>query len=205
VIDAFAFAADGSLVMSFTQPAGVPGITGTVDDSDLVQFVADSLGPDTAGTFVRYFDGSDVGLTTDAEDIDGLEIRPNGMIFISTVGSANLPNLGSADDSDIVKFDPSSLGGTTSGSWSRYFDGSDVGLNNDGEDVDAVALWNGAIGVSTTGKMQVPGLTSADEDVSVFHPTQTGGNTRGSWIGRLFDGSHHGLSENDVTGVEIAP
>ncbi|HEX5203778.1 MAG TPA: carboxypeptidase regulatory-like domain-containing protein [Actinoplanes sp.] len=205
VIDAFAFAPDGTLVMSFTQPAGVPGITGTVDDSDLVRFVADSLGPDTAGTFVRYFDGSDVGLTTDAEDIDGLEIRPNGMIFISMVGSANLPNLGSADDSDIVKFDPSSLGGSTSGSWSRYFDGSDVGLNNDGEDVDALALWNGAIGVSTTGKMQVPGLKSADEDVSVFHPTQAGGNTRGSWIGRLFDGSHHGLTENDVTGVEIAP
>jgi hypothetical protein len=53
--------------------------------------------------------------------------------------------------------------------------------------------------------MEVSGLTSADEDVSVFHPTQTGGNTLGSWLGRLFDGSHFGLSENDVTGVEIAP
>jgi N-acetylneuraminic acid mutarotase len=205
VIDAFAFADDGSLVMSFTEPVGVPGITGTVDDSDLVKFVADSLGPDTAGTFVRYFDGSDVGLTTDAEDIDGLEIRPNGMIFISTVGGADLPGLGSADDSDIVKFDPDSLGGNTSGSWGRYFDGSDVGLTTDSEDVDAVALWSGAIGVSTTGRMEVSGLTSADEDVSVFHPTQTGGNTLGSWLGRLFDGSHFGLSENDVTGVEIAP
>jgi len=72
-IDAFALAPDGKLVMSFTQPAGVPGIVGTVDDSDLVKFNATSLGATTAGTFQRYFDGSDVGLTTDAEDIDALD------------------------------------------------------------------------------------------------------------------------------------
>lgn len=201
-IDAFAFEPGGSLVMSFTQPAGVPGIIGTVDDSDLVRFVADSLGPDTAGTFVRWFDGSDVGLATDAEDVDALEIRGNGTILLSTIGTASVPGIASADDSDVLRFVPSSLGGSTSGTWHRWFDGSDVGLSALGEDVDALATWTGVIGLSTTGRMTVPGRTAADEDVAAFHPRRLGSVTRGEWLGRYLDGSHLGLGPNDVTGFE---
>jgi N-acetylneuraminic acid mutarotase len=201
-LDAFAMAPDGKLVMSFTQPAGVPGIVGTVDDSDLVRFNATSLGSTTAGAFQRYFDGSDVGLTTDDEDVDALEIRPNGTLLISTVGTAAVPGISTADDSDVLRFVPSSLGGTTAGTWGRYFDGSDVGLTTDGEDVDALAVWTGAIGLSTTGALSVPNYTAADEDVSIFHPTRVGGTTEGEWMGHLFDGSAFGLGTNDVTGVE---
>ncbi len=61
-VDAFAHLADGTLVLSFTQPGPVPGVAGTVDDSDLVRFVPSSFGPDTAGTFEPWFDGSDVAL-----------------------------------------------------------------------------------------------------------------------------------------------
>jgi subtilisin family serine protease/N-acetylneuraminic acid mutarotase len=203
-VDAFAFAPDGSLVMSFTQPAGVPGIIGTVDDSDLVRFVADSLGPDTAGVFVRYFDGSDVGLGTDAEDIDALEIRGSGVIFVSTTGTASVPGIASADDSDVLRFVPSSLGGSTSGTWHRWFDGSDVGLTTNGEDVDALALFGGAIGLSTTGTLLAPDLRAADEDVVAFDPRRLGSITRGEWAGRYFDGSHFGLGANDITGFETS-
>jgi hypothetical protein len=191
--------------MSFTEPGGVPGIIGTVDDSDLVRFVADSLGPDTAGTFVRYFDGSDVGLSSDGEDVDALEIRANGALLISTSGTASVPGIASADDSDALRFVPSHLGGTTSGTWHRWFDGSDVGLSTSGEDMDALATWGGAIGLSTTGSLAVPGLRAEDEDVVLFHPTHTGSDTDGTWIGRYFDGSAFGLAANDVTGFETAP
>jgi hypothetical protein len=201
-IDAFALAPDGKLVMSFTQPAGVPGIVGTVDDSDLVKFNATSLGSTTAGTFQRYFDGSDVGLTTDAEDIDALDIRSNGTLLISTIGTASVPGIATADDSDVLRFVPSNLGSATAGTWGRYFDGSDVGLTTDGEDVDALAVWTGSIGLSTTGALSVPGYSAPDEDVSIFHPTRVGATTEGEWLGRLFDGSAFGLGTNDVTGVE---
>jgi hypothetical protein len=204
-IDAFAFAPSGDLVMSFTEPGGVPGIIGTVDDSDLVRFLADSLGPDTAGTFVRYFDGSDVGLSSDGEDVDALEIRANGALLISTSGSASVPGIASADDSDALRFVPSHLGSTTSGTWYRWFDGSDVGLGTTGEDTDALATWSGAIGLSTTGSLAVPGLRAANEDVALFHPTHTGSDTDGTWMSRYFDGSAFGLGANNVTGFETAP
>jgi N-acetylneuraminic acid mutarotase len=204
-IDAFAFAPSGALVMSFTQPAGVPGVIGTVDDSDLVRFNAESLGPVTSGSFDRYFDGSDVGLTTDDEDVDALEIWNNGSIVVSTVGPASVPGVPGVDDSDLLRFAPTDLGGTTSGTWHRYFDASDVGLAGDGEDVDAVATWSGSIGLSTTGALAVPGLTAADEDVVVFHPTRLGGITEGDWLGRYFDGSAHGLATTDITGLETGP
>ncbi len=60
VIDAFAWLDANSLLLSFDAAGTVPGITGMVDDSDLVRFDASSLGANTAGTFSLYFDGSDV-------------------------------------------------------------------------------------------------------------------------------------------------
>ncbi len=205
-IDAFAFDPDGSLVMSFTQPAGVPGIIGTVDDSDLVRFVATSLGSTTAGTFVRYFDGSDVGLTRDAEDIDALDILPNGRLLVSTLGSPTVPGISAdLDDSDVLRFTPSHLGGNTTGSWSRYFDGSDVGLSASSEDVDAFAVGgNGRLYISTTGALRAPNVTAADEDVATFVPSHLGGRTEGHWRSTLrFDGSALGLGPNDITEVEV--
>ena len=44
------------------------------------------------------------------------------------------------DDSDLVLFTPSSLGASTSGAFSLYFDGSDIGLDTTGEDVDAAEI-----------------------------------------------------------------
>jgi hypothetical protein len=202
-IDAFAFAPDGSLVMSFTRPAGVPGIIGTVDDSDLVKFNAVSLGPDTEGSFSRYFDGSDVGLTTDDEDIDAVDIRAGGRIVVSTSGGASVPGVASVDDSDLLRFTPSDLGSSTAGSWVRHLDGSDIGLTADSEDIDAVAAWSGLIGLSSTGDLSVPGLTAQDEDVSVFEPSQLGSATEGDWLLRLIRGANIGLGDNDVTGLEV--
>jgi hypothetical protein len=202
-IDAFALSPNGSPIMSFTEPAGVPGIIGTVDDSDLVKFVPTSLGADTDGSFIRYFDGSDVGLTTDGEDIDALDIRAGGAILISTLGSASVPDVSNVDDSDVIRFAPTHLGGQTEGTWSFLFDGSDVGLSTSGEDVDGLAVKSGQMFFSTSGAMSVPGLTAANEDVSVFHPTHLGRSTSGPWVGILFDGSDRHLGTNNVTAVEV--
>ena len=124
-VDAFALLSDGSLLLSIDASATLGGISFT--DADIIQFTPTSLGPNTAGTFSMYFDGSDVGLTTSSEDIDALHVMSDGSLIISFIGNFSVPGVSGADE-DLARFVPTSLGPNTSGTWSLYFDGSDVGL-----------------------------------------------------------------------------
>jgi hypothetical protein len=81
-IDSFAIVPDG-LVMSFRNPAQLPGIAGTIDDSDAVLYAG--------GTFTPWFDGSDVGLTAGSEDLDAVEVLGDGTVLLSTDGTAAVP------------------------------------------------------------------------------------------------------------------
>ena len=153
----------------------VPGVTGTVDDSDIVLFTATSLGANTVGAFsLSYFDGSDVGLTAGSEDVDALELLPSGHILVSTFGAVAVAGF-SGDDKDLLEFSPTSLGAVTAGTFTHYFDGSDVDLTTSAEDVDAVAVASGKIHLSTLNNFAVTGVSGADEDVFVFTPSSLGG------------------------------
>jgi hypothetical protein len=178
----------------------------TVDDSDIVRFEASSLGSTTSGTFSLYFDGSDVGLTTNGEDVDAFELLSDGRLLLSTLDSAGVPGVSAADE-DLVAFTPTSLGTTTSGSYSLYFDGSDVALSNSSEDVDAAAVdASGRIYLSATGNFSVSGRSGADEDVFVFNPTSLGSATSGAFDPNLyFDGSTFGLGGNNVFAIDLPP
>ena len=92
-IDALARLADGDLLFSFTSDGFIGGIL--VDDCDIVRFHPTSLGSNTAGTWAPYFDGSDVELTTNSEDIDGLEIAPDGRLLLSTSGNPGVTGVSS--------------------------------------------------------------------------------------------------------------
>jgi len=203
-VDAFALLGANQMVLSFSAPGSVPGIGGTVDDSDLVLFTASSLGNVTAGAFSLYFNGSDVGLSRTSEDIDAVELLPNGHLLVSVTGSFQAPGA-SGSDEDIFEFAPSSLGPVTTGSWSMYFDGSDVALGGNREDVDALAVTpSGGIYLSTTGGFAVPGISGADEDVFVFTPSSLGTATSGTYVAALFfDGGVLGLAGNDVTAIDL--
>jgi len=204
-IDAFSWLDAGSLLLSFDKEGIVPGIVGTVDDSDIVRFEATSLGATTSGTFTRYIDGSDVGLTKDAHDVDAIEILSEGRILLSTTGTVVLPGA-TALDEDLLAFTATSLGETTTGSFSLSFDGSDVGLGETGEDVDAVAIGaSGRFDLSATDAFAVPGVAGEDEDVFVFTPTLLDPPlTEGSFApSLLFDGSSFGLGGNDVFAVDL--
>jgi hypothetical protein len=146
------------------------------------------------------FDGSDVGVTVDLNAFHRLSATSFLMSFDT---ATTLGALGTVDDSDIVRFDATSLGATTAGAFSLYFDGSDVGLTTTGEDVDALALLpDNRLVVSTEGNPNVPGASGGDEDLLVFTPTSTGSNTAGTWA-LYFDGSDVGLSttNENVVGV----
>ena len=203
-LDAFAVISSDEILISFTNAGSVPGIAGTVDDSDIVLFTATSLGESTAGSFSLYFDGSDVGLSKRGEDIDAIELLENGHLLISTQGGLSVSGA-SGKDEDILEFTPRSLGASTTGSWALYFDGSDVGLGNGSEDVDAMGLdATGKIYLSTVGSFTANGLSGADEDVFGFTPTSLGSATAGSFdAAPFFDGSLFGLGSNDLYAIDL--
>jgi hypothetical protein len=157
-----------------------------------------------------HFDGSDVGLTTAAEDIDAFAFRSDGSILVSTLGTYNVTGAGGATLSgggqDILRFVPTSLGDLTAGEWSVYLDGSDVSLTTTNENIDAIAeLPDGRLLISTTGAIKTSDGNGADEDIFAFTPTSLGENTAGAWS-QYFDGSDVGLTANnaeDVTGLFV--
>ncbi len=163
--------------------------------------------------FSLYFDGSALGLA--GFTIDAFAILDSSTILISFTGPGSVPGIpGTTDDSDIVKFTAASPGDNTSGSFSLYFDGSDVGLTQSGEDVDAIEVSTLPDGrplllISTTNSFSVPGVSGQDEDIIAFTPDSPGSlgsNTAGSWA-MYFDGSDVGLATNsgeDVDGVAVA-
>jgi hypothetical protein len=94
----------------------------------------------------------------------------------------------------------------TAGGFSLSFDGSDVGLGDAGEDIDATAVdASGHIYLSTLDVFAVPGITGADEDVFVFSPTTLDPpTTAGTFASTLFfDGSSFGLGANDVFAIDV--
>jgi hypothetical protein len=198
--DLFAFSivdAD-TILMSFSSAVTVSGISAS--PQDVLRFDATSLGNITAGTFSMYLDGSDVDLTTSAESIDSVSLLSDGRVLISTTGSPSVSGV-SGNDEDVLAFTPTLLGAVTSGSWSMYFDGSDVGLaDSSNEDIDALDVTpNGNIYLSTTGDFSVSGVAGADEDVFVCAPTSLGNVTACTYLPSLyFDGSTWNLGGNDV-------
>ena len=97
---------------------------------DLLRFVPSTLGADTRGTWQMYFDGSDVGLTTLAENVDAVSALADGTLLVSTSGAVVVNGV-SAKNEDVLRFSPTKLGGRTIGAWSLYFDGSALGFADD--------------------------------------------------------------------------
>ena len=192
---------DGDLLLSLTQGGTVGGVT--FDDSDILRFTPSQLGAATAGTFSLWFDGSDVGLTTNGEDIDGLDVLDDGTIILSTQGGHRVTSV-RGNDEDLLAFTPSSLGSTTSGTFARYLDGSDVGLaTNSSEDLDAISINEslGVISMSTRGNFSVTGLSGTDEDLFDFTPATLGSSTSGTFAPFVI-GSVIGIpSGDDVIGA----
>lgn len=208
-IDGLAVLPDGDILLSFTAEGTIPSMTGgpngdSADDSDIVRFTPTSLGANTAGSFSFYFDGSDVGLSSNSEDVDAIGLDDFGRLVISTSGGIRANGARGADE-DLWTFEDTGLGASTSGSFSRLFDGSDVGLSNSGgEDVDAVSLdlVTGSIVLSHQGSFEVTGVSGADEDLNEFFPTQLGNSTSGTFS-LLLDLSTIGISSaEDVGAIE---
>jgi len=155
------------LYLNFSQnQIKVPGITGNVYGQDIVRYDSDWVDgvPVSGYTYSLFFDGSDVGLTTKAEKLDGIAYWPPeyyvpladdialpydcnaGVLFLTTAGSYRVPNNQGGfligDGSDVLLFCATNVGPDTAGFWFRAFDGSDAGIRprNAGFGVDVYAI-----------------------------------------------------------------
>jgi subtilase family protein len=202
-VDGFARLDADSFVLSVGANVTLPGV-GLVERFDAVRFDASSLGPNTAGTFSWYVDGSDVGLSATGEEIDAIEVLGDGRVLLSTVGTVSVPGASGAGE-DLLALAPTSLGATTAGTWTVYFDGSDVALTATSEKVDAAAVApNGDVDLSTTGAVSVPGISGTADDVIGCAPTSIGPTTGCNWwASPVFDGGPWGLGSANIDAIDL--
>lgn len=143
------------LYLTFTQNRiAVPGIPGMVYGQDIVKFSEEEpAGPDPVWSFELFFDGSDVGLTTAQEKIDGLGVWSpeyfdyfaeagtdlpfdcaGGVIFVTTQGKYRVPSATPGQDivgngSDVLLFCAFNTGPDTAGLWYRVYNGTEEGIS----------------------------------------------------------------------------
>jgi hypothetical protein len=201
-VDAFALMPDGSVLLSLDAAATVSGL-GTVDDSDIIRFTPISTGATTAGTFTWFFDGSDVGLTTNDEDIDAIDFASDGRMVISTLGAFSVTGV-SGDDKDLLAFASTSTGANTAGTWSWLFDGSDVGLTTSSEDINGVWIdpVNNQLYLTTTGAFSVTGVSGDGADIFVCTPGLLG-STTSCTFSMYWDGSAFGFAGEVADGIDL--
>ena len=183
----FTFEPGGCLLISFDGNEKKLGL-GLIKPHDILKFCPTSLGDVTTGTWSVYFDGSDVGLATNGEKLDALELLPDGRLLLSTKGSFSVKdaanNTLAGRDEDILVFDPTTLGDATTGTWSVYLDGSDVpGLGKE----DVTGLYynplNGDLHITILGAFNVGGVTGGSSDILILRPSGGGYTVLPYWHG----------------------
>ena len=197
-IDGLQVVDQDTFYISFRASVGtnVPGL-GIVDDEDIVLY--------DAGTWSWVFDGSDVGLDPgiNGENVDAFAILADGRVVISTPGNPTVPGVSGVRDEDLLLCE-GTFGANTTCTWSLYFDGSDVALNNEAsEDIDGAAVSGGNIYLSALGAFTVSGLSGDGDDIFVCNSPVTGSATSCASFTLFFDGSANGLSANEIDAIDL--
>jgi hypothetical protein len=208
-VDAFFLDSDGSILLSLGTDTALTGF-GAVDDADILRFTPTQLGATTTGSFSMVLDGSDVGLDTTGEDIDAIGRSVDGSLFVSTANTWSVPGL-SGSASDLILFTAATLGDVTAGSWSMYFDGSDVGLGDGSntfyENVDAAWLdaATGDLYLATNGDFTTGGGFGGDQDDIVRCAAATLGETTScSSYTFHWNGAEHGFGGENIDGLAFS-
>jgi hypothetical protein len=136
------------------------------DLNDLMAFTPNTPGDwNGSGVWSLFLDGSDIGLDSAVERIDGLHVMggyrsypdgeedgptssgngfyPTVLFSVDTIGgllNANASNL-AFDDEDVLAFQPISLGDNTMGSAYIWLDGNSVGLGNMNSETNSFSVF----------------------------------------------------------------
>ena len=177
------------LYLSLSGNQTIGGVTSA--DEDILKF--------DGTNWSLFFDGSDVGVGN--SDLFGFSIVDADIILMAFSSAVTVNGL-TVNPQDVVRFEATSFGTNTAGTFYMYLDGSDVGFDTTAEKIDSVGLLpDGRVLVSTTGNPGVVGVTGGkDEDVLAFTATSLGDETSGNWA-MYFDGSDVGLA--DTSGEDV--
>ena len=190
---------DGNLYIAPNRNNGVVGGVAYMDED----IVVNALG---TNSWAMYFDGSDVGITKNLTDFT---FTPDGCMLMTFNGNQNVPGVGLVKPQDLVKFCATQTGTTTAGTFTMYFDGSDVGLAAGGEIIDAVEVRpNGDLVISTKGTANSPQPPAAPvkakkNDLLIFHGTQYGPTTMGTWDVFFSNQLVTGLTKENIISLYI--
>jgi len=205
-IDAFQVLSDGTILMSFSAPGTVPNIAGTVDGADIVKFTPTVTGNYSAGTFSMFFDGSDIGLSGTAENVDAFSYV-SGKLRFSTSGAFTLTSglTGANHDVAVCKAFVSGAATSCTNGTGTYFDGDDVGLTLSTENMDALFVGtDGTIYFSTSGAFASGAASGAGGDIVACSGPITGTTTSCTSESVVLNAAGAGITGN-VTGFGIAP
>lgn len=133
----------GTLLMSFQSRTQVPGVPGFVENEDILEFDAVQYGPNTAGNWYMFFDGSDQGLSK--VQTEGLWMNSYWWdVYHTFEKRVVLPGGDILDKGDIGLCYPSWLGDDTQcNGWWKTFDGTDAGMKKN-SGIDAIDLGEAA-------------------------------------------------------------
>lgn len=176
-----------TIYLSATSNGTVGGVT--YADEDVLAYNTNTA------TWSLLVDLSDLGIATN--DVDAFYALSDGSLLLSLGRAQDIGSLTAVDDSDIVRFIPTSLGDTTAGSFELYFDGSTVGLDAAGEDVNAIGFApDGRLLISTLGNYNTGSISGSRSDLLVLD--------NGSLL-LYFDGSDVELTDNteNISGVWV--
>ncbi|MEM9774143.1 MAG: right-handed parallel beta-helix repeat-containing protein [Chloroflexota bacterium] len=205
-VDAFTLLDDGSILLSIAGDATIPDV-GAIDDSDIVRFVPTQTGNNTIGTFEMYFDGSDVNLDTNGEDVDAISVLEDGRIIISTIGAASTfkqfgGTLNSLDE-DLIVFTPTSLGTITDGYFELYTDGTDFGLNLPGEDLWGVSVLGDDLYINPQSDFDTGTIAGIAADFFVCADVIVGSAASCGLQAIVFDGAAEGIEGKRLDGIHV--
>ncbi len=193
-INGFHVLVTGEILLTFNNATTVPGV-GTVSPSDIVKYTP------MTGIFELIFDGSDVGLSDDSENIDALAMLSNGNLIISTTGAVTATGASGADE-DLLEFTIFSLGNSTSGTFSIYFDGSDVGLIDENVEGVWIAPSTNDIYLSLGDVFFVSGGCVDVSDILAF--TGSSGPTTSGTLSLFWDGPANGYPAQNMNGFSLS-
>ncbi|UCF26669.1 MAG: hypothetical protein JSW42_08360, partial [Chloroflexota bacterium] len=120
-------------------------------------------------------------------------------LYLSSTSGGNAGGVAFVDE-DIVTYD------INSDTWAMYFDGSDVGLDATGQEINGLHIMSdGSILLSFGAAGTIPDVGAVDDfDIVRFIPTSFGDTTAGTYEMYL-DGEDVGLSGEDIDSIHLAP
>ncbi|MEZ4583026.1 MAG: hypothetical protein R3A10_15560 [Caldilineaceae bacterium] len=110
-------------------------------------------------------------------------------------------------DEDLLRFTPTALGVDTSGRWTVYADGSDIGLGDErAEDTSALAVSEdgSVLYLGTRSGFAAEDLTGTGADVLACTPGMLGSQT-GCALGLFWRGSDAQFTGQTIDGLDLLP